>query len=45
MPLLTRLPIVVVASVWLIGGGSHVPPFQPTFASLVFDFFLAHPKP
>jgi peptidoglycan lytic transglycosylase D len=29
MPSLTRLPIVVVASVWLIGCGSHVPPAAP----------------
>ena len=29
MPSLTRLPIVVIASVWLIGCGSHVPPAAP----------------
>ncbi|HKW01879.1 MAG TPA: LysM peptidoglycan-binding domain-containing protein [Vicinamibacterales bacterium] len=29
---LTRLPIVVIASVWLVGCGSHVPPAVPTAA-------------
>jgi len=32
MPSLTRLPIVVIASVWLIGCGSHVPPAAPPTA-------------
>lgn len=30
---------------WTIKGGGHVPSFQPTFASIVYDFFAAHPKP
>lgn len=33
------------AELWSIQGGSHIPAFQPSFASLVYDFFLAHPKP
>jgi polyhydroxybutyrate depolymerase len=30
---------------WSIQGGSHVPGFAPSFAPMVFDFLLAHPKP
>ena len=30
---------------WTIHGGSHIPNFQPTFLSTVYDFLSAHPKP
>jgi polyhydroxybutyrate depolymerase len=33
------------AELWSIQGGVHVPPLQPAFASMVWDFFTAHPKP
>ncbi len=36
---------VGAAELWTIKGGGHVPSFQPTFASIVYDFFTAHPKP
>jgi len=33
------------AELWSINGGSHIPILQPTFASYVYGFFEAHPKP
>jgi polyhydroxybutyrate depolymerase len=32
-------------TLWTIQGGQHVPAFQPSFAPMVFDYLLAHPKP
>jgi polyhydroxybutyrate depolymerase len=33
------------ADLWSIPDASHVPPIGPSFASDVFDYLLAHPKP
>jgi polyhydroxybutyrate depolymerase len=33
------------AELWSITGGTHVPALQPTFATQVYAFFEAHPKP
>ena len=30
---------------WTVPGGGHVPDLTDAFASSVFDFFDAHPKP
>lgn len=33
------------ALLWTIQGGSHVPALQPSFATTVYAFLAAHPKP
>lgn len=33
------------AELWTIHGGGHVPTFQSTWASLIYGFMAAHPKP
>lgn len=33
------------AELWTIAGGAHIPSLQPTWASLIYGFLEAHPKP
>lgn len=33
------------ALLWTIQGGSHIPTLQPSFATTVYGFLAAHPKP
>ena len=33
------------AELWRIGGGSHLPTFNPSWPGVLYDWLMAHPKP